>query len=105
MFADLPPVIGQILKRLLAKEPSARYQTALALEVDLARCEQEWRENRSITDFEIGRVDTPFAQLGASALFGRGEEEQILADVLGRFLEHRKPSMSSSSVWIPKGWP
>jgi len=95
MFADLPPVIGQILKRLLAKEPSARYQTTLALEVDLARCEQEWRENRSITDFEIGRVDTPFAQLGASALFGRGEEEQILADVLGLFLEHRKPSMIS----------
>ncbi|WP_156318573.1 ATP-binding sensor histidine kinase [Rhizobium sp. AAP43] len=93
MFSDLPPVIGQILKRLLAKEPTARYQTALALEVDLARCEQEWRENRTISDFEIGRVDTPFAQLGTSALFGRGEEEQILANVLDRFLDHGKPSM------------
>lgn len=95
MFSDLPPVIGQILKRLLAKEPTARYQTALALEVDLARCEQEWRENRTISDFEIGRVDTPFAQLGTSALFGRGEEEQILANVLDRFLDHGKPSMIS----------
>jgi predicted ATPase/signal transduction histidine kinase len=95
MFADLPPVIGQILKRLLAKEPAARYQTALALEVDLARCEQEWRESRAISDFRIGRVDTPFAQLGTSALFGRGEEEQILADVLDRFLDHGKPSMIS----------
>ncbi|MVA24805.1 AAA family ATPase [Agrobacterium vitis] len=95
ILAGLPAVIGQILKRLLAKEPAARYQTALALEVDLARCEQEWREKRSITDFEIGRVDTPFAQLGTSALFGRGEEEEILADVLEGFLDHGKPSMIS----------
>ncbi|MBB1249912.1 ATP-binding protein [Rhizobium sp. G21] len=95
MFPDLPPVIGQILKRLLAKEPTARYQTALALEVDLSRCEQEWRENRAIGDFEIGRVDTPFAQLGTSTLFGRGEEEEILANVLERFLDHGKPSMIS----------
>jgi predicted ATPase/signal transduction histidine kinase len=95
MFSVLPPVIGQILKRLLAKEPTARYQTALALEVDLARCEHEWRESRGISDFEIGRVDTPFAQLGTSALFGRGEEEHLLANVLDRFLDHRKPSMIS----------
>lgn len=95
MFADLPPVVGRILKRLLAKEPAARYQSALALELDLARCEREWRENRAIGDFEIGRVDTPFAQLGTSALFGRGEEEQTLASLLERFLGHGKPSMIS----------
>ncbi|WP_170975840.1 ATP-binding sensor histidine kinase [Rhizobium sp. FY34] len=95
MFADLPPVIGQILKRLLAKEPAARYQSALALELDLARCDQEWRENGSISEFEIGRVDAPFAQLWTSALFGRGDEEQILGTVLDRFLGHGRPSMIS----------
>jgi predicted ATPase/signal transduction histidine kinase len=95
MFPDLPPVIGQILKRLLAKEPAARYQSALALELDLARCDQEWRENGAISQFEIGRVDAPFAQLLTSSLFGRGEEEQILGNVLDRFLVHGKPSMIS----------
>ncbi|SMD13753.1 ATP-binding sensor histidine kinase [Rhizobium sp. RU36D] len=95
MFPDLPPVMGRILKRLLAKEPAGRYQSALALEFDLARCEQELSENGAISDFEIGRVDAPFAQLWTSALFGRGEEEEILGNVLGRFLDHGKPSMIS----------
>lgn len=95
MFADLPPVIGQILKRLLAKEPAARYQSALALELDLSRCDQEWRENGAISQFEIGRVDAPFAQLLTSSLFGRGDEEQILGNLLDRFLVHGKPSMIS----------
>lgn len=95
MFSGLPAVVGRILKRLLAKEPAARYQSALALELDLARCDQEWRESRAISDFEIGRVDAPFAQLWTPALFGRGEEEQILRNVLERFLDHGKPSMIS----------
>lgn len=95
MFTGLPPVIGQILKRLLAKEPSARYQSARALEFDLARCDQEWREMGAIADFEIGRVDAPFAQLLTSSLFGRGDEEKTLENVLDRFLDHGKPSMIS----------
>jgi predicted ATPase/signal transduction histidine kinase len=95
MFTGLPPVIGQILKRLLAKEPSARYQSARALEFDLARCDQEWREMGAIADFEIARVDAPFAQLLTSSLFGRGDEKKTLGNVLDRFFEHRKPSMIS----------
>lgn len=95
LFADLPPMIGRILSRLLAKEPAARYQTALSLEFDLARCEQEWCENGSIPDFEIGRVDTPLAHLWTSALFGREEEEQAIGALLGRFLDHGEPSMIS----------
>lgn len=93
MFADLPLVVGQILKRLLAKEPGARYQSTLALELDLARCDQEWRETGSISEFEIGRIDAPYAKLWTPALFGRGEEQAILGNVLQRFLEHGKPSM------------
>jgi predicted ATPase/signal transduction histidine kinase len=95
MFAELPPVLGRILKRLLAKEPAARYQSALALELDLSRCAEEWRENRTIAEFEIGRVDAPFAQLWTSALFGRHDEEQVLGNVLDHFLEHGKPSLIS----------
>lgn len=95
LFADLPPMIGRILSRLLAKEPAARYQTALSLEFDLARCEREWCENGSIPDFEIGRVDTPLAHLWTSALFGREEEEQAIGALLGRFLDHGEPSMIS----------
>jgi predicted ATPase/signal transduction histidine kinase/tetratricopeptide (TPR) repeat protein len=93
LYDGLPRAIGQILKRLLAKEPAARYQSALALELDLARCHQEWLESRVIADFEIARVDVPFAQLLTPALYGRAEEEQMLGDILDRFRLQQKPSM------------
>lgn len=89
----LPTVIGRILGRLLAKEPAARYQSALALELDLVRCAQEWRDTGAISDFEIGRVDAPLAQLWTPSLFGRAEEERRLGEVLEHFLLRGQATM------------
>jgi predicted ATPase/signal transduction histidine kinase len=95
LWPGLPPVVERILARLLAKEPVGRYQSAFALELDLARCADEWREARAISDFEIGRIDAPFARLWTPALFGRADEEGVLDASLDRFLAGRRPALIS----------
>jgi predicted ATPase/signal transduction histidine kinase len=95
LWPGLPPVIDRILSRLLAKEPVERYQSAFALELDLARCADEWRKGHAISDFEIGRIDAPFARLWTPALFGRAEEDSVLQATLDRFLAGRRPVVIS----------
>ncbi|MDO1584849.1 trifunctional serine/threonine-protein kinase/ATP-binding protein/sensor histidine kinase [Rhizobium oryzicola] len=93
VYDGLPAVIAAILDRLLAKEPTVRYQSAIALEMDLLRCLQEWRQNRAISDFEIGVIDAPFAQLSIPALSGRANEQHLLGEAVQVFLRDRKPGL------------
>lgn len=54
---SVPRILSAIVDKLLAKEPDDRYQTALGLQADLARCEQSWREHGTIDDFPLARKD------------------------------------------------
>ncbi|RRV05339.1 GAF domain-containing protein [Pseudomonas sp. v388] len=76
----VPPMLSRILVKTLAKEPSARYQTAKALAADFAHCLRQWSADRSIADFTLGTADV--SSVGSDVLFGRNDEQALLANTL-----------------------
>ncbi|MEI9952824.1 MAG: AAA family ATPase [Pseudomonadota bacterium] len=75
-----PEVVVEIIKKLLAKDPEDRYQTAAGLAADLRRCAQSWNSGESIPSFPLASRDDS-AQLSIpEKLYGReAETARILA--------------------------
>jgi PAS domain S-box-containing protein len=78
--ADLPPVVAEIIERLMAKSPEERYQSAHGLQVDLERCLELWRTTGDIASFELGSRDAPATLQISRKLYGRDEELETLRD-------------------------
>lgn len=76
----IPPMLSGILARTLAKEPSARYQTAKALAADFQHCLRQWTAKRSIVEFTLGTADV--SSVSSEVLFGRSEEQASVANAL-----------------------
>lgn len=78
----IPPVVSDIVDKLLAKQPEARYQSAYGLHRDLEACLASWRDRRAIEPFPLGGHDRAGRFLLPDRLYGREEETRIL---LGAF--------------------
>jgi len=68
---ELPPMLGRVLARLLAKAPEERYQGADALAADLARCRRSWAAHREIPVFTLGADEQGAALVFPDRLYGR----------------------------------
>ena len=79
---NLPPVIAQIVNKLMAKMAEDRYQHALGLKADLEHCHEQWTQTQQIAHFAIGQVDYSGAFRLPQVLYGRDRETQML---LGTF--------------------
>lgn len=79
--AGVPPVLAQILLKLLAKDPQDRYQGAAALVADLQRCQQDWRRAGAMAPFALGLAGVPVLRFGAR-LHARA---QAAADLLSAY--------------------
>ncbi|MCB0165956.1 MAG: AAA family ATPase [Anaerolineae bacterium] len=76
----VPPVISDIVLRLMAKAPEDRYQSTRGLKYDLDLGWQYWQVHASIPAFELGRQDRAEEFLIPEKLYGRaGEVETLLA--------------------------
>lgn len=82
--ARVPQMVRQIILRLLAKDPGARYQTADALAADLSHCIAQWEATASIKDFVLGRNDFKPGFSRSQRLFGREYESERLKGALRR---------------------
>ncbi|NIF26517.1 AAA family ATPase [Pantoea sp. Tr-811] len=87
--ADVPPALGQILAKALAKEPDARYQSARALAVDLAHCQRQWASNQAIEPFAPGCADP--VSTGCERLYGRDAEQKAIALLLKALRRESQP--------------
>jgi predicted ATPase/signal transduction histidine kinase len=78
--SDIPIVISSIIEKLMAKNASDRYQSALGLKYDLERCLYQLKETGKVTYFEIGQRDLCDRFLIPDKLYGReGEVGELLA--------------------------
>ena len=80
----VPPIVSDIVMRLLAKAPDDRYQRAYGLAEDLSICLQRLDGDGRIAPFELGKRDLPEALRIPQQLYGREREVQALLDAFTR---------------------
>ncbi len=77
-YIEIPPVLKEIVNKLMSKNPSDRYQSAIGIQADLERCQASLEKTGKIKSFPLGQQDV-FDRLNLSQkLYGRLEEAQIL---------------------------
>jgi serine/threonine protein kinase len=84
---EIPPVISEIVNKLMAKNAEYRYQSAVGLKWDLEKCLTQLQENDRIESFEIGRRDVSDRFLIPDKLYGRETEVETLIQAFERVSE------------------
>jgi predicted ATPase/HPt (histidine-containing phosphotransfer) domain-containing protein len=79
----IPPVVSELVMKLLAKRADDRYQSARGLAVDLERCVAELTSDGRIASFALGQSDLRRVRFPAR-LFGRTAELEVLAEAHAR---------------------
>ncbi|MEP7099495.1 MAG: response regulator [Burkholderiales bacterium] len=88
---DLPPVVGAIILKLLAKAPQERYQSAAGVQADLERCLLQWQSQGRIDSFELGTQDRHSSLPIPDTLYGRDREIALLSSALARMASGGTP--------------
>ncbi|MGO9485050.1 MAG: ATP-binding protein, partial [Rhodomicrobium sp.] len=88
-----PAPLSAIVMKLLAKNAEERYQTAAGLEKDLERCLAEWETQGRISEFALGRHDTPDQLLIPEKLYGRERETETLLAAFDRVVQTGVPEL------------
>ena len=81
LIPQLPDVISEIVLKLLAKCPEARYQSFKGLKHDLKRCADMLANGKPIESFVLGEKDVVQKFLVPQSLYGREHELQQLIDL------------------------
>src|SRR5262249_24617668 len=70
---EIPPLVSDLIEKLLAKMSDARYQTASGLACDLERARDRWRTGGRVDQFPLGQDDVPDRLQIPEKLYGRNE--------------------------------
>ncbi|MFB2921177.1 trifunctional serine/threonine-protein kinase/ATP-binding protein/sensor histidine kinase [Aerosakkonema funiforme] len=81
---DIPLMLGEIIRKLMAKNAEDRYQSAIGLKHDLLKCQQESQATGQYTWFELGERDFSDRFAIPEKLYGREREVQTLLETFGR---------------------
>lgn len=77
---QIPPVLAELVHKLMAKNAEDRYQSAWGLKADLEDCWAQWQQTRSIIAFPLGQDDVSDRFQIPQKLYGReGEVAALLA--------------------------
>ncbi|MEH2327666.1 ATP-binding protein [Nostoc sp.] len=80
----LPLMLGEIVRKLMAKNAEDRYQSVLGLKHDLVTCLEQWRETGKHTWFDLGQRDISDRFLIREKLYGRESEVKTLLEAFGQ---------------------
>ena len=75
---DIPPALDDIVRKLVAKNPEDRYQSAYGLLSDLRLCREKYNEKGEIPLFIVGREDISARFQIPQGIIGREKEKEIL---------------------------
>jgi predicted ATPase/signal transduction histidine kinase/tRNA A-37 threonylcarbamoyl transferase component Bud32 len=82
--SNIPPVLSDIISKLMAKNAEDRYQSALGLRHDLEVCQNHWQEAGNIPPFSLGNRDISDRFVIPEKLYGRQREVETLLSAFGR---------------------
>ncbi|MEH1834977.1 MAG: AAA family ATPase [Nostoc sp.] len=85
--SDIPPILSDIISKLMAKNAEDRYQSALGLKHDLEVCQSQWQETGNIPPFELGVRDISDRFVISEKLYGRQSEVETLLTAFERVTE------------------
>ncbi|MFA5116606.1 MAG: AAA family ATPase, partial [Candidatus Omnitrophota bacterium] len=80
----IPPVLDNIVLRLIAKEPQERYQGLSGLIFDLMEYQSQKAQGKELVDFEIARFDKLREISFSTKLIGRDKELNQLNELLNK---------------------
>lgn len=110
---EIPPVLAEIVSKLMAKNAEDRYQSAWGLKADLEVCAEQWEKtgaigfavSERIAEFPLGRQDVSAQFQIPQKLYGR---EQEIAGLLAAFErvagEEREKVESQSALILVTGY-
>ena len=81
---QIPKALSGIVRKLLAKMPEERYQSAWGLLTDLRECLGQLQQSGTIEAFPLGRHDPSERLLVPEILYGREQETATLAESFER---------------------
>lgn len=90
VYPGVPPVISDIILRLLAKRAEDRYQSAWALQADLERCLASLEADGRVAPFDLGSADVADRFQLSQRLYGREKESEELLAAYERACEGQK---------------
>jgi predicted ATPase/signal transduction histidine kinase len=101
MPAPMPPqlvpagaeIVQSIVRKMLAKVPEDRYQSAAALREDLERCRDEWMKLGRIEPFALGVRDSSEHLIIPRKLYGREAEVSVLLSSFERMADTGVPEL------------
>jgi predicted ATPase/signal transduction histidine kinase/tRNA A-37 threonylcarbamoyl transferase component Bud32 len=76
--ANIPPILSDIITKLMAKNAEDRYQSTYGLKHDLSMCYLAWQETGNISAFELGMRDISDRFVIPEKLYGRKREVETL---------------------------
>ena len=94
---QIPLVLSEIVRKLMAKNAESRYQSALGLKADLETCLQQLNDTGKIESFAIGREDLCDRFIIPEKLYGRATE---VATLLAAFDPVANPSSFCSQALL-----
>ena len=80
----IPPMVSQLVLKLMAKNAEDRYQSALGLKHDVQQCLRQWKEAEAIAEFTLGARDVSDRFLIPEKLYGRESEVKTLLAAFDR---------------------
>ncbi|MBE8991737.1 ATP-binding sensor histidine kinase [Nostoc sp. LEGE 12450] len=81
---EIPSVLAEIIKKLMAKNAEERYQSALGLKYDLEKCLVQLKETGKIETFPIAQWDVCDRFIIPDKLYGREAEIETLLNAFER---------------------
>lgn len=81
---QIPPILAEIVSKLMAKNAEDRYQSAWGLKVDLEECALQWEKTGSIIAFPLARNDISDRFQIPQKLYGRERELETLLAAFDR---------------------
>ncbi|MEM7725610.1 MAG: AAA family ATPase [Cyanobacteria bacterium P01_A01_bin.45] len=95
---DIPPVIDNIVMKLMAKTAQERYQSAFGLRYDLEKCLAQYLTQDSIISFPLGEQDFSDSFQIPEKIYGRESEVETLLSAFERV------SMGSTELVLISGF-
>ncbi|MEM0979226.1 MAG: AAA family ATPase [Cyanobacteria bacterium P01_H01_bin.58] len=90
---QVPPIVSQIVMRLLGKNAESRYQSTFGLQVDLQQCLDNWMQIGTIAPFELGVQDRVERFHLPQKLYGRETQVATLLNAFERASRGRSEIM------------